>query len=279
MPSNITSMQIVEVWLAVGFTLMIYSFLYKDNPLFKLGEYIYVGLTAGYGLCYAWFMVVWPDLINPLSRVISAAFGKTLDKPLESYETIWLIVPLILGIFMLARFSAKISWLSRYSFAFIMGAASGMAIPLVISANIFKQMVPTLQPLWNNDNMTLLQTAFQTNDISIILGSVITVLSPFIILIGVITVLIYFFFSMEHKGIVNIVARIGIFYMMVAFGAAFGYTVMARESLAIGRITKLVKWASADYYYASFILLIIVTILIILWEILRKKIKPEINPN
>ncbi|MFH0889203.1 MAG: hypothetical protein V1871_08355 [Planctomycetota bacterium] len=271
MPSNITSMQIVEVWLAVGFSLMIYSFLYKDNPLFKLGEYIYVGLTAGYGLCYTWFMVVWPDLINPLSRVISSAFGKTLDKPLESYETIWLIVPLILGIFMLARFSAKISWLSRYSFAFIMGVASGMAIPLVISADIFKQMVPTLQPLWNNESMTLLQTAFQTNNISAILGGVITALSPFIILIGVITVLIYFFFSMEHKGVVNIVARIGIFYMMVSFGAAFGYTVMARESLAIGRLTKLVKWASVDYYYASFILLVIVTILIILWEIFRRK--------
>jgi hypothetical protein len=84
---------------------------------------------------------------------------------------------------------------------------------------------------------------------------------------------------MEHKGVINTVARLGIFYMMVAFGAAFGYTVMARESLAIGRITKLVKWADADYYYASFILLIVVTILIVLWEILRKKTKPETNPS
>jgi hypothetical protein len=252
-------MQILEVWLAVGFTLMIYSFLYKDNPLFKLGEYIYVGLTVGYSLCGAWYMVIWPKLVEPLSHAVSAIFSKPV-KPLESNATLWLIVPLIFGVFMLSRFSAKIGWLSRYTFAFIMGAVSGMTIPLVISADIFKQMVPTLQPLWGQGNTNFLEIS-----------------NNFMILIGVITVLIYFFFSMEHKGVVNTVARIGIFYMMIAFGASFGYTVMARESLAIGRLTRLVKWSAADYGYASIILLIIVTVLIVLWELLRKKEKSETN--
>ena len=60
-------------------------------------------------------------------------------------------------------------------------------------------------------------------------------------------------------------------FAATAFGAAFGYTVMARESLAIGRMTKLVKWASADYYYASIILSITIAIIILLWELLRKR--------
>ncbi|MDI6733741.1 MAG: hypothetical protein QME51_08895 [Planctomycetota bacterium] len=255
MIESISTLQVIEVWLAVGFTLMMYSFLYKDNPLFKLGEYIYVGLSAGYGLCYAWYVVVWPDLVLPLKRVIGCTLGQPLpvDKPLESYETFWLIIPLVLGIFMLTRFSAKIGWLSRYSFAFIIGASSGMIIPNAISANIFKQIVPTLQPLWGKD-ITILQTA-----------------DTVIILIGVLSVLIYFFFSVEHKGVIKGIARVGIFYMMVAFGAAFGYTVMARESLAIGRLTKLVNWADKEYLYASIILFFVVAGIIILWELLRHK--------
>lgn len=247
----VTTTQIIEVWIAVGCTLLIYSFLYKDNPLFKLGEYIYVGITAGWGLCTAWFMVVWPDLLLPLSRVIKSYFAS--DVKLESNDTILLVIPLILGIFMLTRLSAKISWLSRYTFAFIIGSFSGMSIPLMISADLFKQIEPTLKSCWGAD-VTIVQAA-----------------NTLIILVGVIAVLIYFFFSLEHKGVIKSIARTGIFYMMIAFGAAFGYTVMARESLAIGRITKLVKWASADYYYASIILFFIVAIIIILWELLRKR--------
>lgn len=249
MESVVTTNQIIEAWLAVGFTLMIYSFLYKDNPLFKLGEYIYVGLTAGWGVCVAWYMVVWPDLIKPLSRVIGSYFGRTLDEPLKSNENLWLIIPLVLGLFMLTRFSSKIGWLSRYTFAFIMGVASGMSIPLAVSATIFKQIEPSLNPFWGQDVSTL-QTV-----------------NTIIILVGVVTVLVYFFFSMEHKGTIKPIAKIGIFYMMISFGAAFGYTVMARESLAIGRITKLVKWGTKDYHYATIILLVVAVLIVVIWEL------------
>lgn len=254
------SMEIIEVWLAVGFTLMMYSFLYKDNPLFKLGEYIYVGLTVGYGLCGSWFQVVYPKLVEPLSRAIKYHFGKQLDKPLENNETLWLIIPLILGLFMLTRFSNKIGWLSRYSFAFITGAASGMIIPLAISAEIFKQMVPTLEPLGGKD-----VSALQTMD-------------TLLILIGVITVLVYFFFSLEHKGALKVVSRTGIFYMMILFGAAFGYTVMGRESLAIGRITKLVDWSYPRYNYITIALLVVVIALLVIFELVKYRKKPQTPP-
>ena len=57
-----------------------------------------------------------------------------------------------------------------------------------------------------------------------------------IILIGVICTLVYFYFSKEHKGILKPVSRLGIMFIMIGFGASFGYTVMARVSLLIGRI-------------------------------------------
>lgn len=48
--------------------------------------------------------------------------------------------------------------------------------------------------------------------------------------------LIYFYFSKEHKGALGVGAKIGIWFMMVSFGASFGYTIMARVSLLIGRV-------------------------------------------
>ena len=34
---------IIGAWVATGLTLFIFTFLYKDNPLFKLAENLYVG--------------------------------------------------------------------------------------------------------------------------------------------------------------------------------------------------------------------------------------------
>ena len=75
------------------------------------------------------------------------------------------------------------------------------------------------------------------------------------LLIGVVTVLFYFFFSVEHTGPGKAVARTGIIFLMIAFGAAFGYTVMARMSLLIGRLTDLIEYAQPQYERATWWLL------------------------
>jgi hypothetical protein len=55
----------------------------------------------------------------------------------------------------------------------------------------------------------------------------------------VLGVLIYFFFTVEHKGIFKYAANYGRLAIMIGFGASFGNTVMARISLLIGRLTFL----------------------------------------
>ena len=53
---------------------------------------------------------------------------------------------------------------------------------------------------------------------------------------GVLAGLVYFFFSFEHKGFVGKTAKVGIWILMVTFGAAFGYTVMGRIALLAIRL-------------------------------------------
>ena len=38
----------VGIWVGALLTLCIFSFLYKDNPLYKLADHLFVGVSAGY---------------------------------------------------------------------------------------------------------------------------------------------------------------------------------------------------------------------------------------
>ena len=196
-------------FIAAGITLSLYSFLYKDNPLFKFAENLYVGVAAAYSLTQIWYTVLWADVVNPLYELSS-----------ENMSNLWLIVPTLLGTFMLTQLSsAKFSWLSRIAFAFVVGLGAGLTIPRTIAANLLAQMEPTMQPItatWEGLNLL-------------------------IILVGVVTVLVYFFYSVEHTGAVGVASKIGIWFLMISFGASFGYTIMARLSLLIGRVGFLLE--------------------------------------
>ncbi|HJT22715.1 MAG TPA: hypothetical protein VJ746_19740 [Nitrospira sp.] len=215
---------IFGAWVATGLTLFIFSFLYRDNPLFKLAEHLYVGVSVGYTIVKAYDTVIIHLIIKPI---------------FENGE-IALLIPVAIGLLMLTRYVPKAAWMSRYAFAFIVGMGSGLAIPRTISSFILKQIEDTVRPLLSmagpdglTFSMNLLNPASNLNAV--------------IILVGVTSVLFYFFFSIEHSGAGKAVARTGILFLMISFGAAFGYTVMARMSLLIGRLTDLIEFSDPSY--------------------------------
>src|SRR3989338_3428479 len=54
------------IMVAAGLTLAVYSFLYKDNPAFKVVENLYVGVALAYMVSITWFNARKPDLYGPL---------------------------------------------------------------------------------------------------------------------------------------------------------------------------------------------------------------------
>lgn len=215
---------ILGAWVATGLTLFILSFLYKDNPLFKLAEHLYVGVSVGYTIVKAYDTVLVHLILKPI---------------FENGE-IALLIPVAIGSLMLTRYVPKAAWLSRYAFAFIVGVGSGLAIPRTISSFILKQIEDTVRPLFAmvpGEGLTFTWT----------LANPASSINTVIILLGVSSVLFYFFFSVEHTGPGKAVARTGIVFLMIAFGAAFGYTVMARMSLLIGRLTDLIEFSDPSY--------------------------------
>ncbi len=193
------------IWIASILSLAILSFLYKENPVFRAAEHIFLGVANGYLVTFYWHRILMPILLRPLF-----AQGDLL-----------LVIPFTIGMLYLTRFIPKISWLVRIPIAIYMGYWTGVLIPATIQAQIIKQVQGTiLTPQnfqsWNAGSWGIVWSA--------------------IVFIGVLCTLSYFFFSREHKGLIGTTSRIGIIFVMTGFGAAFGYTVMARISLLIGKM-------------------------------------------
>ena len=247
---------IIGAWVATGLTFFIFSFLYKDNPLFKLAENLYVGVSVGY------------TIIKTYDTVIV----QLIWKPIVENGEWALLIPVAIGTLMLTRYVPKAAWLSRYAFAFIVGVGSGLAIPRTISSFILKQIEDTIRPL-----MMLVPGEGVTFTWSLLNPA--SSLNTIIILIGVSSVLFYFFFSVEHTGPGKVVARTGILFLMIAFGAAFGYTVMARMSLLIGRLTDLIEFTDRSYGWPSLWLLGLTILALVVMAVALQHLVQRIHFN
>jgi len=60
------SAEIVGAWIAVFLTLAIFSYLYKDNPFYKIAEHIFVGVSAGYWASMFFWTQIQPNLFGRL---------------------------------------------------------------------------------------------------------------------------------------------------------------------------------------------------------------------
>jgi hypothetical protein len=132
----------------------------------------------------------------------------TAVKPLAEGSYLW-IIPICLGILLYARYVKKIAWYSRFPVSVLVGIGIGVATRGAIHGDFIQQISATIRVGNLNDILLLLMT---------------------------IVSLSYFFFSKEATGALSAAPRAGRCVLMIAFGAAFGTTVMGRMALLIGRI-------------------------------------------
>ncbi|KAF0242553.1 MAG: hypothetical protein FD180_3855 [Planctomycetota bacterium] len=277
-------MEIFGAWLAVGLTLFMFSFLYKDNPFYKVGENLYVGITIGYFVIQLWYKT-WID------KVWDVLKG-------EAHDRFLVLIPVVIGILLLTRFVPKISWMSRWAFAFVIGYGSGLAIPATLTTSVVIQAQATAKPLITmpdkSEAAAKATEGAKSNAEKVAAApapagetteakakreegvrvarykylnarsqseySFLTAYKDFttiVIFVGVFSVLFYFFFSIEHKGPVRVFSRIGILFLMIYFGASYGNTVMGRLSLLYGRILDLKDYSRPMYGCATPVILVL----------------------
>jgi hypothetical protein len=80
----------------------------------------------------------------------------------------------------------------------------------------------------------------------------------------------YFYFSKEQRGNFGKLTRVGIYFLMISFGASFGFAVMGRISLLVGRFRELITYSEPDYNYST-IWLFFLIVACLFYNSLREK--------
>lgn len=223
----------ISIWVEVFLTLAILSFLYKDNPFYKFSEHLFVGTAVGYIIVIQFRQTIYPNLIDPVMNAVTGA-------GVVEWRVLLLAIPLVLGVLMFFQATRKSSWLARLPMAVVIGSFSGLAVIGVAQGDLTEQIyanmiLPIVRPgAWES---------FQGDPG---LFTALDLISNPVLIFGLITVLVYFYFSSRHKGVVGGVAKTGIYFLMISFGASYGYTVFTRLSLFYDRAILLVDngWTS-----------------------------------
>lgn len=199
--SNTQLMDTFGIRIAAIGTLAIYSVLYKENPAYRLAEHIFIGAASGYGI-----FITWTEVLKPLwwDRITHG-------------QWFW-IFALVAGAMFYFIYSEKYVWISRIVFSTLLGLIAGAAFKGFAGINI-DRIHAAFKPLAGK-GVTLSQS-----------------LNNAVFIVVLLAVMAYFFFSFEHKNrVTSAPAKLGRWFLMFAFGAVFGSTVMARMSLLIGRV-------------------------------------------
>jgi len=207
------------VWIAAGMTLCALSFLWGDNVFFKLMQSIAVGASAGYAFVTGFWTKIVPELLGNLSPALVKAWAVP-GHPVTEWNPLYL-VPLTLSLMMLCRLSPVGGWISRWPLAFFIGLLAGVNLVNIFKADFIDQVRATILPLLVfGDRGFDLYESFKN----------------LTIVVGVLASLTYFFFSVEHRGAVGKAANVGVWVLMITFGASFGLTVMTRITIFSSRL-------------------------------------------
>jgi hypothetical protein len=189
---------LIGVWTAAFLTLMVLSFLYKENPFYRITEYVFVGLSSGYTFAATLRLFV--------NQALSPIFAGQFD----------FVVPLIIGLLFYAQFTKKYSILYRVPLSLAIGYGLGITIWSVLQAYFIRQVSATMLPLYT--------------------GDILTTIDNLVIVVGTILSISYFILHREQKGVYGRFTKAGKYFVLATLGAVFGTTVLGRMALIIQRI-------------------------------------------
>ena len=197
----------ITVWIGVICTLAMYSILYRENKVYRLFEHIFIGIGMGYGLAIAYTNVIKPRWLVP-----TFVEGRWW----------WMTALLVAGMYFFV-YSRKYNWVSRMIIVTMFGLYAGLGL---------RGFIVGYMPQVLGSFKTVTQ-----------LGSPYLVFNGIVFLVVILSVLTYFFFSVEHAKhpAVRRSANFGRWFIMIYLGAIFGTTVMGRMSLFIQRLMFLLQ--------------------------------------
>ncbi len=219
------SLDLITGILSFLFTLLIFSYLIGDNPLFRIAVYIFVGVSSGYIAAIAWWQVIYPRLVYPL------VFGSMLEKG-------FMLVPLLGAVLVFMKISPRLAGMSRIAMAFMVGVGAAVTIAGALAGTLIPQVMGTI-------NAFDLTTASLRN-----VNLIETLFNGAFILAGTVFTLTYFHFgarpmadgSMHRMGLIELSAWVGRIFIGITLGAVFAGVYAAALTAFIERIVSLINF-------------------------------------
>ncbi len=212
------------IWTAVGFllTLMVLSYIFGDNFLFRLATYLFVGASAGYVALILVVQVLGPKLFAPL-----------LNGSME--ERIIALVPLVLGILLLLKVFPRLARLGNISMAYLVGVSAAVMVGGVVIGSLLPQVVATVN---------LFDLSVGRNNGT---DPALQLVDAVFILVGTITTLMFFYFGAkarpnqppQRSKWVETMAKIGQVFIGITLGALFAGVYSAALVALIQRVDTL----------------------------------------
>lgn len=201
-------------------TLMVLSYLIGDNPVFRVAVYIFVGVAAGYAAAVTWHQVIYLHLVVPLVQ------GDLLT-----------LVPLVLGLLLLFKLSARTSRLGTPAMAYLVGVGAAVAIGGALMGTLFPQTWASMR-IFNLDSAG--QYWFER------------VIEGVFILVGTLTTLVYFHFGAKatpegaRRGkLVSGLAWLGKIFIAITFGVVFAGVFMAAMTALVKSLHVILTFLSS----------------------------------
>ena len=210
-------MSLLVVWLGAIATLAVFSFLWKENPVFRFFEHLFMGLGLGWGIVQTWVTTLSPKWWGPLTGA-DLAEGQSY-----SYLNLLWILAALGGAMWYFIFTRRLRWVARIVIGLFIGVSAGLGIQ-----GFFRLYLPQITASFKSPWVTTKGSAAENVKAS---------LNNLVFTVTFYCSMIYFLFTLpREKPVLRHAAAAGRWLMMIAFGAMFGSTVMARLSLLIERV-------------------------------------------
>jgi hypothetical protein len=212
------------IWSIVGFllTAMILSYIFGDNPFFRLATYLFVGVTAGFVTITVITQVLVPQLWLPL--VSGSLTGRLVA-----------LVPLLLSFILLLKMFPPFARYGNIPMAYLVGAGAAILIGGAVLGTLFPQIIGTI-------NLFDLGTA-EANQIS----PAVQLVNAVLILVGSLTALFFFYFGAKtnlnqpprRSQLIEVMAHVGQVFIGISLGALFAGVYSSALTALIERVSSI----------------------------------------
>ena len=213
------SLEVISAFIGLILTLLIFSYLIGDNPLFRMAVYLFVGVSSGYAAAVIWHQVLMPKLFARIQ----------LNDPNELILT---LIPLVLSLSLLTKFTPRISWIGSIAMAIVVGVGAAAAIGGALLGTLLPQT----------------QAATQMFDLSVATSGAQTVgrfFGGILALAGTIFTLASFHFSatraadgtVKTNRILDMIGLVGRIFVSITLGVLFAGVYVAALTAMIERLS------------------------------------------